>query len=154
RFVRLTAITEAGNRGQWSSAAELNLLGPLPDGDPQESGSWGMTKTFPLVPVAAAMLYNGKILVWSSYEPYTQYGTSKTYTAVWAPATDVIPPRVVSNTNHDMFCPGLAILPDGRVLVNGGADSRNTSIYGPDTDQWSVAQQMNIPRGYEGSVTM
>jgi len=26
RYVRLTALTEAGNRGPWSSAAELNLL--------------------------------------------------------------------------------------------------------------------------------
>ncbi len=29
RYVRLTAITEAGNRGPWSSAAEINLLGPV-----------------------------------------------------------------------------------------------------------------------------
>ena len=27
RYVRLTALTEAGNRGPWSSAAELNVLG-------------------------------------------------------------------------------------------------------------------------------
>ena len=27
RFVRLTALTEAGNRGTWSAAAEVNLLG-------------------------------------------------------------------------------------------------------------------------------
>src|SRR5882724_1721133 len=27
RFVRLTALSEAGNRGQWSSAAEINVLG-------------------------------------------------------------------------------------------------------------------------------
>src|SRR5690242_15577586 len=27
RFVRLTALSEAGNRGPWSSAAEINLLG-------------------------------------------------------------------------------------------------------------------------------
>ncbi len=26
RYVRLTATTEAGNRGPWSSAAEINLL--------------------------------------------------------------------------------------------------------------------------------
>ncbi len=29
RYVRLTATTEAGNRGPWSSAAEINLLGPV-----------------------------------------------------------------------------------------------------------------------------
>src|ERR1044072_7592100 len=39
RFVRLTAVSEAGRRGQWTSAAEVNLLGPQPDGDPAETGS-------------------------------------------------------------------------------------------------------------------
>ena len=34
RYVRLTATSEAGNRGPWSSAAEINLLGSTP-------GSWG-----------------------------------------------------------------------------------------------------------------
>ncbi|MET3923070.1 discoidin domain-containing protein, partial [Arthrobacter sp. UYEF20] len=48
RYVRLTASTEAGNRGPWSSAAEINLLGP-------SQGSWGPTINFPIVPVAAAL---------------------------------------------------------------------------------------------------
>ena len=30
RYVRLTGFTEAGNRGSWTSVAELNLLGPDP----------------------------------------------------------------------------------------------------------------------------
>jgi galactose oxidase len=30
RYVRLTASTEAGNRGPWTSAAEINLLGVQP----------------------------------------------------------------------------------------------------------------------------
>src|SRR5512142_255988 len=32
RYVRLTALTEAGNRGPWSSAAEINVLGSVPAG--------------------------------------------------------------------------------------------------------------------------
>ena len=61
-------MTEAGGRGPWSSAAEINLLGPSGSVAPQH-GSWGAPIGFPLVPVAAAMLPNGKILTWSSYQP-------------------------------------------------------------------------------------
>jgi len=32
RYVRLTALTEAGNRGPWASAAEIGLLGDPPAG--------------------------------------------------------------------------------------------------------------------------
>ena len=62
RYVRLTATTEAGNRGPWSSAAEINLLGP-------SLGSWGPTINFPLVPAAAALLPGNRMLTWSAYSP-------------------------------------------------------------------------------------
>ena len=39
RYVRLTALTEAGNRGPWSSAAEINVLGRAePDAGPRPAG--------------------------------------------------------------------------------------------------------------------
>ena len=72
RYVRLTATTEAGNRGPWSSAAEINLLGP-------SQGSWGPTISFPLVPVAAALLPGNRMLTWSAYSP-TAFGGSRGYT--------------------------------------------------------------------------
>jgi hypothetical protein len=61
--VRLTALTEAGGRGPWSSMADINLIGTVvkpspPGGGP---GSWGPLINFPLVPVAAAMLANGNV---------------------------------------------------------------------------------------------
>ena len=72
RYVRLTATTEAGNRGPWSSAAEINLLGP-------SLGSWGPTIDFPLVPAAAALLPGNRLLTWSAYSP-TAIGGSRGYT--------------------------------------------------------------------------
>jgi galactose oxidase len=154
RYVWLTAITEAGGRGPWSSAAEINLLGSSGSVTPQH-GSWGAPIGFPLVPVAAAMLPNGKILTWSSFQPDSfSGGTGQTVTATYDPATGVVTQRTVTETGHDMFCPGLSALPDGRILVTGGNDSAKTSIYDPATDAWTTGPLMTTPRGYQGQATL
>ena len=54
-----------------------------------------------------------------------------------------------------MFCPGTAMLPDGRVFVNGGGKTVDeTSIYNSATDQWTAAAVMGQPRWYNVSVTL
>jgi galactose oxidase len=154
RYVRLTALTEAGGRGQWTSAAEINLLGGAVAPAGPNAGTWSATIGFPLVPVAAAMLSTGKLLTWSSYDPYNYGGGGKTYTATLTPATGTVSQRIVTETGHDMFCPGTAVLTDGRILVNGGVDSGKTSIYDPATDSWTAGPLMNIPRGYNADTTL
>ena len=128
RYIRLTATTEAGNRGQWTTAAELNVIGrslsaPPPDLTPTGSkGSWGATIGFPLVPAAVALLPGNKLLTWSSYSNTTFGGANgKTQTAILDLNTGVVTPLTVANTGHDMFCPGVSFLPDGRILISGGA---------------------------------
>ena len=155
RYVRLTAQSEAANRGPWASAAEINLLGPNGSSAPQR-GSWGAPVGFPLVPVAAAQLPNGKILTWSAYAPDTFSGGvgGRTVTATYDPATGVVTQRMVTETGHDMFCPGISMLPDGRVLVTGGNNSPKTSIYNPATDAWTSGPNMVTPRGYQASATL
>jgi galactose oxidase len=37
--------------------------------------------------------------------------------------------RVVTNTQHDMFCPGFSTDEDATIVVTGGADADQTSIY-------------------------
>ena len=49
-----------------------------------------------------------------------------------------------------MFCPGVAILADGDVMVTGGLSDQQTSIYDPTTNSWSAGPRMNIGRGYNG----
>ncbi|KAL8920350.1 MAG: hypothetical protein Q9208_006321 [Pyrenodesmia sp. 3 TL-2023] len=72
RYVRLTAQTEAGGRGPWTSAAEINILSAATYTKPATSGGiWGATIDFPIVPAAAAVLDgSGKVLMWSSYKPF------------------------------------------------------------------------------------
>ncbi|KAI4248356.1 MAG: hypothetical protein L6R42_009281, partial [Xanthoria sp. 1 TBL-2021] len=64
RYVRIIAQTEAGNRGPWTSAAEINVLAAATYAKPPTNlGIWGATIDFPIVPAAAAVLTNGKVLL-------------------------------------------------------------------------------------------
>ncbi|MGM1062268.1 discoidin domain-containing protein [Saccharothrix sp. Mg75] len=155
RYVRLTALTEAGGRGPWTSAAEIDLLGPTTPPDPSAVGAWGPLTGFPIVPVASALLPNNKLLTWSAYAADNFGGANGyTQTAILDLATGQVTQRRVDNTGHDMFCPGTSVLPDGRVLVTGGSDAGETSIYDPVADTWVDAADMAIPRGYQGQTTL
>lgn len=62
--------------------------------------------------------------------------------------------RTVAETKHDMFCPGLSTLQDGRVIVSGGADANAVSIYDPATNNFTRAANMTTARGYQSSTTL
>ncbi|MFD7909265.1 discoidin domain-containing protein [Streptomyces sp. NPDC059752] len=147
RFVRLTVTSEAGGRGPWTSAGEIRLSGPA---SPAVHGSWGRITGFPLVPVATAALPGDKLLAWSAYA-VDRFGGSNGYTqtAILDLKTGKVTQRRIDNTGHDMFCPGIAMLADGRVLVTGGSNAEKASIYDPATDSWSATTSMNIARGYQ-----
>ncbi len=168
RAVRLTAIARRGTEGFDASTIRLmgafspavltaSPLAPAP-ANPATAGLWGASIGFPLVPVAAALLPHDQLLVWAADG---NYGTTqprnaswRTQTAVLNLDTGVVTPLTVSNTRHNMFCPGIAILPDGRILVAGGESDRQTSIYDPSTNTWSSGPAMNLPRGYNGTTPL
>lgn len=55
---------------------------------------------------------------------------------------------------HDMFCPGMSSLGDGRLVITGGSNAERTSIYDPVTNEFSAAANMQIPRGYQSSTIL
>ncbi len=154
RFVRLTALTEAGNRGPWTSAAEISILGVAPSVG--AGGKWSAPIGFPIVPVSAVMLPNDKLLTFSAVADtaFTMVPDTITNVAVLDLKTGKVSEPLEVNTNHQMFCEGLALLADGRLLINGGSNDRATTIYNPYTNTWSVGPLMNIPRAYEGDTTL
>ncbi len=123
--------------------------------DPTGAGAWGAVIAWtPHIPVTAATLPDGRLLTFASNQRTTFPGGPEfTYAAVWDPATGVF--TEFNNTRHDMFCGGTAMLPDGRVVVNGG---RNTtvlsSIFDYRTNQWTALPNMNDPRWYNTSVAL
>jgi len=159
RYVRLIATTEAGARGNWSSASEVNVLGttggttPTTPPPTTSKGSWGSLINFPIVPAAAALLPNGKVVTWSANAKNNWGGSGQTYTSVLTPSTGAVTDRLVTNTGHDMFCPGISALADGRILVSGGDDAGKTSFYNATTDAWTTGPTMAIPRAYQSTAT-
>jgi len=145
----LQQVCDGGALQTWQVAG-LNV--------PTLPSKWSAPITLPLVPAAAANLPDGTVVVWAADSPLNftpgEVTPGKTYTAIFNPATGTSKQMLVSNTGHDMFCPGIVNLPDGRVFVTGGSSSDKTSFYTASTHSWSSGDQMNIPRGYQGSVTL
>jgi galactose oxidase len=97
-------------------------------------------------------------MVYSAYSPdsfegafspsrYTQFAEIDFYTGI-------ISPRVVAETGHDMFCPGMSSLADGRLVITGGSNAEKTSIFDPVTDTFASGPDMQIPRGYQSSTIL
>ncbi|MFL9947183.1 RICIN domain-containing protein [Paraburkholderia agricolaris] len=125
---------------------------------PALPSKWTAPITLPIIPVAAANLPDGTVLVWSADSPLNftpgEVTPGNTYTAIFNPTTNTSKEVLVTNTGHDMFCPGIVNLPDGRIYVTGGSSSDLTSFYTPSTHAWTSGNPMNIPRAYQGSVTL
>ncbi|KAF9779374.1 hypothetical protein IL306_001919 [Fusarium sp. DS 682] len=156
RFVRLVAVTEA-NGNPWTSIAELNVFQANDYVPPQASmGAWGPTINFPIIPVAGTVDPNtGKVLVWSSWARDTMSGGpgGLTLTSTWDPATGLVAERQVTETNHDMFCPGISLDGNGQLVVTGGNNAERTSLFDPVKQAWVPGPNMQVARGYQSSAT-
>jgi len=121
-----------------------------------KNGKWAGPYKTDLIPVAVANLPDGKLMMWSAKNKnnFGGGGNNRTYTAIFNPKTNKSTTALISNTGHDMFCPGIANLADGRIMVAGGSNAKNTSIYNPKTNKWSSSNNLNTPRGYNSNVTM
>jgi Domain of unknown function (DUF1929) len=123
--------------------------------DPRSAlGSWSAILDLPLVPVSAANLPNGKLLFWAGNSDTGFGGGGTTSTLVFDPSSQTASKIQVSNTNHEMFCPGTSMLANGELLVNGGSNAETTSIYDSVQNVWRKGQNMKVPRGYNASVTL
>jgi large repetitive protein len=117
-------------------------------------GRWSPVVNLSMVPAAAAVVPSGKVVFWAAETRFAFSAGGRTYTALFDPTSLVATETLVSNTGHNMFCPGTSNLADGRLLVSGGINAAATSIYDPTTNSWSVAAQMNIPRGYQANCVL
>lgn len=137
---------------------------------PNVQGQWTTLQTLmPINPVHVALLNNGKVLVvaGSGNCPPSQsgcpsgppYGPSNNSGAlIWDPASQSITQFSLS---WDMFCNGMALLQDGRALIDGGTiqydpfyGQPQTEIFDPSTNTFSAGQNMAHGRWYPTVVTL
>jgi hypothetical protein len=126
--VSVAAMAQVASQGQWTTLPSL----------------------MPINPVHMALLNNGKVLIVSgsgNVPSNTSFAA-----AIWDPQTGTITTQPVA---WDMFCNGMAILPDGRPLVVGGTLQYDpffgqpaTSAYDPQTGTFTDQASMAHGRWY------
>ncbi|ORY67245.1 galactose oxidase precursor [Pseudomassariella vexata] len=122
-------------------------------------GNWTDIIRLPVIPVAAYVVPQfpepTRMLVFSSWGDDT-FGGAAGYTqfADYNFKTGAVSQRTVANTKHDMFCPGISSLADGRILITGGSNAEATSLYNPSTNLFVRGPDMKIARGYQTSTTL
>jgi YVTN family beta-propeller protein len=118
-------------------------------------GDWSAVIPWtPHIPVSAATLPDGRVLTFASNQRTTfPSGPEFTYAATWNPATGQF--VEYNHPSHDMFCGALVMLPDGRVLVNGGRNTTvRSSIFDWRVNTWTRTPDMNDPRWYNTTVAL
>ena len=149
-----TPAEEASLQKRTASAtrADAKLATAAVVGNEHQVGQWGPVTNWPVVGIHVALLPNGKVLAYSSVD---NHGGVHNYTraTVWNPATGAHTPVDV-NTGHNVFCSGLAHLPNGSLFLAGG--NRNpendgieqTHTFNPSTNSWSLGPDMAYERWY------
>ena len=148
----------------------FSLLGSVMMGQANVQGRWNTLQTLmPINPIHVALLSNGKVLVvaGSGNCPPSQagcpsgppYGPSNNSGALlWDPTTGAITQFSVS---WDMFCNAMALLKDGRALIDGGSiqydpfyGQPQTAVFDPATNTFTNVQNMAHGRWYPTVVTL
>jgi galactose oxidase len=127
--------------------------------DAAKKGKWSDIVRLPLIPVAAYVVPQypqaDRVMFFSSWgvdafggaSGMTQFGDLNF-------VTGKVSAREVTDTHHDMFCPAISSLEDGRILVQGGSDAEAVSIYDPRTNQFTRGADMKVARGYQTSTIL
>ncbi|KAL4728723.1 hypothetical protein ACLX1H_003122 [Fusarium chlamydosporum] len=126
---------------------------------PATQGRWSDIIRLPLIPVAAYVVpqfpQSQKLLFFSSWGPDAFGGASgRTQFGSLDLPTGNIARREVTDTHHDMFCPGMSQLGDGRIIIQGGSDAEAVTFYNPRDDSFTRGPNMQMARGYQSSTIL
>lgn len=114
-----TLAFTAGTASVTSSPVSVNAL-------PAEAatGKWGPVVPWDIVPLHMNLLPNGKILAWGKTDVADTMGMPR----IWDPASG--PPNGAREIHVDdmLFCAGHTLMPDGRLMVNGGHHKDDAGI--------------------------
>ncbi|KAL1861568.1 hypothetical protein Daus18300_008831 [Diaporthe australafricana] len=149
----------AANTLIWSTNKRFDVIRQDVAATPATLGSWSDLARFPVIPVAAyivpAFPESSRLLMFSSWGKDAFGGAGgQTQFADYNFKTGAISARTVANTGHDMFCPGISSLQDGRILITGGSNADVTSFYDPASNAFTKGPNMITPRGYQTSTTL
>ena len=107
----------------------------------------------PINPIHCSLLRTGKVLIVSGSENNPpEHEAGEYYAAVWDPQSGTF---AVQNLLWDLFCNGMAALPDGRFLVVGGSAAVappygefRATVFDPATEKFTQVESMAHGRWY------
>ncbi|CAO2657951.1 Nn.00g072110.m01.CDS01 [Neocucurbitaria sp. VM-36] len=113
----------------------------------EDLGTWSPITDFPIIPVAACIIpeypSSSRLMVFSAWSPNSFGGEhGVTQFAEYNYVTGAMSTRQVAETQHDMFCPGMGSLADGRLVITGGSNAEKTSIYDPASNTFMPGPNM------------
>ncbi|KAM0227732.1 hypothetical protein ACHAPO_011300 [Fusarium lateritium] len=126
---------------------------------PATQGRWSDIIRLPVIPVAAYVVpqfpQSQQLLFFSSWGADAFGGASgRTQFGALDLPTGVVAQREVADTHHDMFCPGMSQLGDGRIIIQGGSDAEAVTFYNPKDNSFTRGPDMKMPRGYQTSTIL
>ncbi|MFO0687249.1 MAG: NPCBM/NEW2 domain-containing protein [Myxococcota bacterium] len=122
---------------------------------PAAIGSWGPVIPWPEIAISVAVLADGRILSWASYDinEFRNAGPTFTHASLFDPTTQTF--LSVDNNFHDMFCAGVSTLENGTIIASGGNPSdRRASAFNPGTLSFSPLTNMIDLRWYSVNTTL
>src|ERR1041385_2367486 len=119
---------------------------------PLTKGQWTtLPYGMPINPIHCSVLHTGKVLIVAGSENEPD-NPDPPRAAVWDLGTGTI---VVQNLLWDVFCNGMAALPDGRFLIVGGTEQYDpfhgeprATIFDPTTEKFAQVESMAHGRWY------
>ncbi|OWP02986.1 kelch domain-containing protein [Marssonina coronariae] len=142
----------------WRTNQQFTVIRIEVPANPAVQGQWSDLIQLPVIPVAGFVVPQfpepSRILFFASWAP-DAFGSADGLTqfADYNFRTGVVSARTVASTKHDMFCPGISALGDGRIVIAGGSDAARVTIYDPATNNFTSGPDMRKARGYQSSVT-
>lgn len=137
---------------------------------PDVVGQWSAVYDWPVMPIHATLLPNGKVLAWDATpddfdpnggippNPHAPTASNTTRATVWDPIANAHL-SVNPDTQSDIFCAGHAFLPDGRLFIASGdvgalGRFEGTNIFDPADNSWTRVQDLYAARWYPSAVPL
>ncbi len=129
-------------------------------GSPSTEGTWAtLSYLMPINPIHVSLMHTGKVLIVSGSEnEYGNYQVGEYFGGVWDPVGGTITTQLIP---WDVFCTGMAALPDGRFVIIGGTKEYNpfqglsiTTAFDPIQESFSQLEDMAHGRWYGSSIIL
>jgi hypothetical protein len=88
------------------------------------TGSWGPVVNWDIVPLHINLMPNGKVFAWGKRDVSDTLGLPR----IWDPATGAPSGLPAIGVGDMLFCAGHTLMPDGRLMVNGGHNKDDAGI--------------------------